>query len=151
MTGVQTCALPIWLFKPAGGPAKKLLYTYAVRLSKVVDGDTLWVKILFLGFGLKNRRKLRLNKIDAPEVDTPKGKEAKAYVERALGPVKVFVIKTYSTDVHDRHLVDIFYLVGSDDPQTIADKGILLNQELLDQGLAEYWHKPDPAELALME
>ena len=46
------------------------------------------------------------------------------------------VIRTHSTDKYDRYLADIFYLPGEGEPQAVAEKGVFLNQELLDEGLA---------------
>jgi hypothetical protein len=36
-------------------------------------------------------------------------------------------------------LTDLFYLPGSTNPEVIIEKGIHLNQQLLDKGLAEVW------------
>jgi hypothetical protein len=39
-----------------------------------------------------------------------------------------------------RYLVDVFYLPASDDVYDISANGNYLNQELIDEGLAErYW------------
>ncbi len=149
------------LAEPAPGAAKvkkitskdlkvdALLYTYAARVVKVIDGDTLKVKAK-LGETERIRKKLRLRKIDAPELDTPEGKKARDFVVQALKDCPWIVIKTYSTDIHDRYLVDVFYLSGCDDPVKIALEGKLLNQALLDAGLAELWRTPDPLDLAMM-
>ena len=58
-----------------------------------------------------------------------------------------FIIKTYSTDIFDRYLVDVFYLPGEADPQKVATEGIHLNQELLDEGFADVWRSFGPDEL----
>jgi endonuclease YncB( thermonuclease family) len=129
--------------------AGSILYTYAARVVKVIDGDTLKVKAK-LGETERIRKKLRLRKIDAPEIDTPEGKKAKDFVVKALKDCPWIVIKTYSTDIYDRYLVDIFYLPGCDDPAKIALEGKLLNQELLDAGLADLWRTPDPLDLAML-
>ena len=133
-----------------------LLYTYAARVVKVIDGDTLKVEAK-LGETAWIRKKLRLRRIDAPEIDTPEGKKARDFVVKTLEDCPWIVIKTYSTDIHDRYLVDVFYLPaslaggpGCDDPQRIALEGKLLNQELLDEGLAELWRTPDPMDLAML-
>ena len=129
--------------------AGSLLYTYAARVVKVIDGDTLKVKAR-LGETEWIRKKLRLRKIDAPEIGTPEGKKARDFVVNALKDCPWIVIKTYSTDIHDRYLVDVFFLPGCDDPAQIALEGKLLNQELLDEGLAELWRTPDPMDLAML-
>lgn len=126
-----------------------VLYTYAARPVKVIDGDTIKVDVK-LGETLATSKKLRLRRINTPEVETPEGKKAKEFVQKRLKNCPWIVIKTYSTDIYDRYLVDIFYLEGCDDPAKIALEGNLLNQELLDEGLAELWRAPDPLDLAMM-
>ena len=126
-----------------------ILYTYAAVLARVIDGDTIKVEIK-LGEMMYTSKKLRLRRINTPEIDTPEGKKAKDFVVKALKDCPWIVVKTYSTDIYDRYLVDIFYLPGCDDPQRIALEGKLLNQELLDEGLAELWRTPDPMDLAML-
>ena len=137
-------------------PLKAVLYTYPAKVFKVIDGDTLTV-IADLGFGLFSKQKLRLRRINAPEMTTARGIEAKEFVLNQLQSSERIVVKTYSTDLYDRYLVDVFYpaaggagLPGGDDPEKIAREGILLNQELLDEGLADLWQTVDPNELAFL-
>ena len=82
---------------------------------------------------------MRFNRIDTPEINTPEGQRAKRYVEKALKPLDFFIVKTYKHDKYTRYLVDIFFLPAETDPQSVADKGRFLNQELLNQGLAKIW------------
>ncbi len=79
-----------------------------------------------LGFSTYSRQKLRLRGIDTPEIGTPEGIEAKAFVEGKLKRSKIITIRTYRKDKYDRYLADVF--VGS--------KEVFLNQRLLDEGLA---------------
>ena len=58
-------------------------YSYLARVEKVIDGDTLWLDV-DCGFGVWSRQKVRLRGIDAPELGTAEGEEAKAYVEEAM-------------------------------------------------------------------
>ena len=122
------------------------LYTYRAQLIKTTDGDTItvWAD---LGFGHESKQKLRFRRIDAPEIKTEAGARAKAFVVERLSKVEFIIIKTYSTDIFDRYLVDVFYLPGEADPQKVADNGIYLNQELLDNGLAQVWQTRDPQDL----
>ncbi len=129
--------------------ADSLLYTYASQVVRVIDGDTVNVEVN-VAKALWIRKKLRLRRINTPEIDTPEGKKAKDFVVKALKDCPWIVIKTYSTDIYDRYLVDIFYLPGCDDPAKIALEGKLLNQELLDAGLADFWRTPDPLDLAML-
>ena len=129
-------------------PLKSVLYTYPAKVFKVIDGDTLTV-IADLGFGLFSKQKLRLRRINAPEMTTARGIKAREFVLNQLQSGEHIVVKTYSTDLYDRYLVDVFYLPGCDDTQKIASEGILLNQKLLDEGLAQLW-QVDLAELAFL-
>ena len=116
----------------------KGLYTYKAHLQRVVDGDTLWAMI-DAGFKTYIRLKLRFYGINAFEMSDPRGPEAKRFVEKALQPLDFFVIKTHKNRVGKwaRYLADVFYLPGESEPDVVAKSGRFLNQELLDEGLAE--------------
>ena len=119
-------------FRPAEGKAASY-YTYAGIVEHVVDGDTLWVDIE-CGFGIWTEQKLRLRGIDAPEMDTAEGREAKDFVVRAIGRGRSSIapkgastsfkatvgraggrgqmevaVTTTRPDKYDRYLVDVFY------------------------------------------
>jgi micrococcal nuclease len=116
------------------------LYTYRAWIVNVLDGDTVKA-VIDLGFGVRSVQVLRLRGIDAPELVSQEGKEAKqaleAMLQRADSSKPIadsktgvpVLIKTVKSDKYDRYLADIF----------IADKKgneIYLNNELLKQGLA---------------
>lgn len=115
--------------------AKKELYTYKALVEKVIDGDTIWLNI-DVGFSCWSRQKVRLRGIDAPEIDTKKGQEAKAFVEARLKEVGFVIVKTHKSDKYDRYLADIFYLQDEEDLGRVLEEGNFLNQELLDKGFA---------------
>ncbi len=117
---------------------KNELYTYQAVVRKIIDGDTLWVTI-DAGFGIRLRQKLRLRSIDAPELTTTQGQKAKVFVEKILKDLPFVIIKTYKPDKFDRYLVDVFYLQGTSGSSLVAREGELLNQKLLEAGLAERW------------
>lgn len=114
------------------------LYTYKAQICRVIDGDTLLVNI-DCGFGIHLLERLRLRHIDAPEIKTFAGRQTQKFVQKKLAQVPFVVIKTYGSDKYDRYLVDVFVLKGSEDVREIAQKGELLNQRLLDEGLAARW------------
>ena len=128
---------------PAGGGfditasrrAPKDLYTYKALVVKVIDGDTLRAEI-DLGLKAVTRQKLRLRGIDCPELNTAKGREAKAFVEAALKPCDFIIVKSHWSDLHGRYLADIFFSPAEQDPAVVAAAGEYLNQRLLDEGLA---------------
>ena len=106
------------------GFGPEALFTYRADVVEVIDGDTIKVSIP-LGFGFTTVQKLRLRGLDAPEIESAEGKEAKAFVEAMLSKTKEpLLIKTHKSDKYDRYLADVWI-----DNQ-------YLNQALLDQGLA---------------
>jgi endonuclease YncB( thermonuclease family) len=114
----------------------RLLHTYKAYLEKVVDGDTLIVNI-DLGFSLFSEQILRLRGLDAPEIETKEGIASKKFLETTLSDVKFLLIKTYSRDMYDRKLVDVFYLPNEEDEETVIQRGIFLNREILEKGFGE--------------
>jgi len=111
-------------------------YTYKAYVEKIIDGDTLWSQI-DCGFETLTRQKLRLRAIDCPELKTIAGQKAKGFVEDTLKNCKFIVVQTHKSDKYDRYLANIFFLEGETDANVVAKEGKLLNQELLDNGLAQ--------------
>ena len=130
-------------------PRKQRLYTYAAEVIKIVDADTFDLEI-DVGFKAKQEHRVRLRGINAPEAGTSPGRKAKRFVERELAKCVVekplfkgnranrplVVVKTYKMGQYGRYTADICYLPGEANPETIAESGKLLNQVLVDQGLA---------------
>ena len=115
------------------------MYTYKATVVRVVDGDTLYVDV-DLGFYLRQVMNLRLKGINTPEIrgpERPEGLKAKEFVEQALAQCPAVVVKTDKIGKYGRYIADVWYLPGSDDPAAILSQGRLLNQELLERGLAE--------------
>jgi endonuclease YncB( thermonuclease family) len=111
-------------------------YTYAARVMRVVDGDTL-VVVIDPGFGNRIEEKLRLRGIDTPELSEPEGKLAKKYVVKLLPAGSLVVFKSHKckTDLHGRFVADLFY--GGKTFGDIIGAGNYLNQDLLDTGYAK--------------
>ena len=114
---------------------RERLYTYRAVVEEVLDGDTIWAHV-DCGFRAWTRQKLRLRGIDAPELSTVAGQRVRDFVAQALTEVPFVVLTTTKPDKYDRYLSDVFYLPGEIDPQNVLHKGMFLNQQLLDQGLA---------------
>ena len=78
-----------------------------------------------LGFGITMAQRVRLRRIDAPEIESAEGKEAKAYLKKVLSrdPGRI-LMKSVDIDQHGRPLADVW----------VKNKPV--DQELLDQGLA---------------
>lgn len=110
-------------------------YVYKAVVERVIDGDTLLLRI-DLGFQVWKEQRVRLAGIDAPAMDEPKGKEAYTYVLNQLAKVGFVMVKTNKIDIYGRYVGHIFYsLKGSSKEETFS-KGRYLNQELVQKGLA---------------
>ena len=121
---------------PADGATKSDLFTYRVEIIKVVDGDTLWVKI-YLRPRQWLKQKLRLRGLDCPEMSTPEGKAAKRFVDALVAKTTAVTVNTTKPDKYDRYLADVFMRVTSDVGRVTSDDGeIFLNNALLENGQA---------------
>ena len=94
-----------------GMQEKSPLFTYRAWVHRVLDGDTIEA-VVDLGFGVVTTQTLRLRGIDAPELATREGVEAKEFVEAALANFmkaeRPILIKTSKSDKYDRYLADVF-------------------------------------------
>jgi micrococcal nuclease len=70
-----------------------MIYIYKAELIRVVDGDTVDL-IIDLGFDTLRKERFRLYGIDAPELRTAAGKEAKAWLWEALQPLEAIYVQT---------------------------------------------------------
>lgn len=100
------------------------LYTYRCYVTEVIDGDT-FKAVIDLGFHIVTEQKLRLRGLDAAEIESAEGREAKAFLEKQLTKNGTTVlIKTVKSDKYDRYLADVW--IGE----------TYLNQTLIDEGYA---------------
>jgi endonuclease YncB( thermonuclease family) len=85
------------------------LYTYNATVADVYDGDTFYAYV-DLGFGTVIKQQLRLRRIDAPELVSKEGKEAKAVLEKILmrNKGRILIKVSKSEDQFGRYLVDIW-------------------------------------------
>ncbi len=100
----------------------KMLYTYNANVLDVIDGDT-FTAVVDLGFGFMTVQKLRLRALDAPELESSAGREAKEYMVMVLQGAAL-QIRTHKSDKYDRYLADVFV------------HGQYLNQDLVERGYA---------------
>ena len=111
-------------------------YSYLARTERVIDGDTLLLQIQTPIRSIV-RQRVRLRGIDTPEMGTPQGERAKAYVDQILSGHEWIGITSTKPDAYDRYLVDVFVPNENDRDQAILDRGRFLNQMLVDEGLAK--------------
>ncbi len=103
--------------------ARPPLFTYNATVTQVVDGDTFHA-LINLGFGITVAQRVRLRRIDAPEILTADGKEAKAVLEKILSRDQGRILmKSVDIDQHGRPIADVWV------------QGKPVDQELLDLGL----------------
>jgi micrococcal nuclease len=76
------------------------LYTYRVNSYRVVDGDTLEIT-LDLGFNTFRKEKVRLARINAPEMKTEAGPASKSHLSELLAD-KILTVQT-KKDEKDRY------------------------------------------------
>ncbi|MFH1208489.1 MAG: DUF1016 N-terminal domain-containing protein [Candidatus Omnitrophota bacterium] len=128
------------------------LYTYRAWVVEVLDGDTLKA-VIDLGFGVRSVQTIRLRGLDAPELVSKEGKEAKAFVESVIaspaGTKQSILIRTVKSDKYDRYLADVFLPArdiqvpaggtGATGLEYHTDKDgsyLYLNNELIEKGHA---------------
>jgi endonuclease YncB( thermonuclease family) len=114
------------------------IHTYQGAVARVVDGDTLHIK-LDLGFNIFHHEILRLAKINAAEMATDEGKKSAAELKNILQDLPFVVVKTNKTDIYGRYIADVFLPKnkGEKDLKKIAAEGVYLSQMLLDLGLVQ--------------
>ncbi len=115
------------------------MYTYKATVSRVVDGDTIYVDV-DLGFFLRQMMKVRLRGVNTPEIrgkERPEGLKAKQFVIDSLADCPVVVIKTDKIGKYGRYVADVWFLPGSDDAGEILAKGKNLTELLLRKKLGK--------------
>lgn len=126
---------------PAKKPKTKLTrpteatYVYKAAVERIVDGDTLILRI-DLGFQVWKEQRIRLAGIDCPPIDEKKGYEAFEYVRDQLARAPFVMVKTHQIDIYGRYVAHVFYSFTEKDKAKVFSEGRYLNQELLDRGLA---------------
>ncbi len=122
------------------------LFTYRAEVIRVVDGDTLWMKI-YLRPRHWLKEKLRLRGLDCPEMDTPEGQAAKRFVQALVNQATSVTITTTKPDKYDRYLSDIYLETNAGSLSAIARRAkadlsadlsadLFLNNLLLENGHA---------------
>ncbi|MCK5180132.1 MAG: thermonuclease family protein [Candidatus Omnitrophica bacterium] len=113
----------------------KATYVYKAIVERVIDGDTLLLRI-DLGFQVWKEQRVRLAGIDAPAMDEPEGRKAYKFVLDQLAKVDFVMVKTNKIDIYGRYVGHIFYSFKNLRKGEIFSKGRYLNQELIQKQLA---------------
>jgi micrococcal nuclease len=114
------------------------MYSYRAKLVRVVDGDTVDLKI-DLGFKVEIFQRVRLSRINAPELKSSdpaervKAKEATDFVSAWFAKWTHVLIETEKSDLFGRYLGDI----------SSSDRSENLNSALLGLGLATIYGRKE--------
>lgn len=102
-------------------------FQYNSVITNIHDGDTITLQI-DLGFRVTYKTPVRFNGINAPELSTPEGKIALAFLETLIKVGDPIIVKTFKnpTDKYGRWLADLYRPVDT----------ISLNQQMIDSGNA---------------
>ena len=124
-----------------------MIYIYKAELVRVVDGDTVDL-IIDLGFDTARKERFRLYGIDAPEMDTAKGKEAKKWLWDALQPLEEIYVQTIQLATkakRDKYGRFLAVLYGFEPVLSLADgrkvNSCSINAKMIVEGHAteRYW------------
>ncbi len=126
-----------------------MIYIYKAELIRVVDGDTVEI-IIDQGFSNFTKQTMRLYGIDAPEMRTAAGKEAKAWLWDALQPLEAIYVQTIQLstkakrDKYGRFLAVLYDDLGDIDanrPMKTPVSPSSINARMIVRGHAKerYW------------
>ena len=110
-------------------------YIYFAELLRVVDGDTL-LMMVDLGFFVRIESRLRLSHVDCEPSDTAKGKKAIRFIEKELKGATI-LITVKKRERFGRYMALVYYSKEYEEFEDIVRHGKLLNEELINRGLAE--------------
>ncbi len=108
-------------------------YVYKVLDIEVIDGDTVIAEI-DLGFSIRHNCRMRLWGINAPEINTEAGKEARHYLGDVVG-TNSLVVRTIKDkeDKYGRMLCILYWQINGNQYGCV-------NQEMIDDKVAvEYY------------
>ncbi len=122
---------------PHSGGTVTDLFTYQAYVLHVIDGDT-FQAVIDLGFGITTSQTLRLWRLNAPEIYTKEGVQAKIFLESSLrggmlnkaeaisAPI---LIRSFKMDKYGRYLADVWVPANN--------RKEYVNQLLIDRGFAK--------------
>ncbi len=105
-------------------------YVYGARVLQVVDGDTLDLDI-DLGFGVSRKLRSRLARVNAPEIDSSRGRAARDFSINRLRSARTCVVQTVRVDLHGRYVVHLFFAHRRISSAACFKSGVYLNDLLV--------------------
>jgi micrococcal nuclease len=126
-----------------------MIYIYKAELIRVLDGDTVELMI-DQGFSQFTKQTMRLYGIDAPEMRTAAGKEAKAWLWEVLQPLEAIYVQTIQLstkakrDKYGRFLAVLYDDLGDIDANRLMRTPVSpasINARMITEGHAKerYW------------
>lgn len=100
------------------------MYEYVAKVIRVVDGDTVWLDV-DLGFDVRRSDSFRLAGINAPEVSTLEGKQARDWLKTVLNPGDEITVKTFKDkrEKYGRYLATILLADGGNVNDRLVAEG----------------------------
>ena len=112
------------------------VYSYKMRVMKVVDGDT-FDGVIRLGFGVSIKKRIRIENIDTPELGQEQHQRAVQATQWLRGLLNMGeVIITTKQDKHDQYGRVLARVLVIEPDGTLIDVG----DSLISQGLARPWN-----------
>ncbi|MBW0434982.1 nuclease [Leptospira yasudae] len=119
-----------WILSKSKVDKVSELYFYSGEIERVIDGDTILVK-LDLGFNIKTRQRIRLHNVWSAELGTSEGENTFELLKKKLHVKTKVIVRSRSKDIYGRYVGEVLY--SNKRNQKIEDiftEGIYLNQEL---------------------
>ena len=116
----------------AGGGGGCLPRRYVAEVVRVIDGDTLVLRVLIPEWGIKTHHRVRLLGMDAPEITAREAKErrrareAKGLVKKLIGPSGMVEVTSprCARGYYGRPLVHIRTMDGKDLAESLKKAGL---------------------------
>lgn len=94
-------------------------YTYRARCHRIKDGDT-FILDVDLGFNVRSHVTVRLRGVNAPELRTPEGVQAKEWVHDFIGSADLLVTSYKDKMSFERWVCDVRVVFrGLKDPEPV--------------------------------
>jgi endonuclease YncB( thermonuclease family) len=116
-------------------PTKNLnkVFKFSGQIVKVVDGDTIDCR-LDLGFGVYKTERIRLARINAPEMSTKEGKASKQWLVDLLPEGTEVSVETHKSDIYGRYIGEVIFNL----PNQKIDWPAKLNDYIVEENQAIY-------------
>ena len=105
---------------------KSSAFLYKASEVRVIDGDTIEV-LVDLGFHSLTQQRLRLAQIDAPDIQSKAGREARNFLVETVAAGTTTVLQTIKIDFHGRYVAHVFCTAQEVSIDACFEKGVHIN------------------------